>query len=378
MKLKANEVNMKVALVHDFLIYWGGAERVLEGLHRIFPKAPIFTLFYKKEFFKKFFPHAHILSSFLQKFPLPHRLLLPFMPTAAESLILDDYDAVISSGAFSKGIIVRPKTLHIHYCHTPPRFLWEEQKEYIADNVPSGLKSITSLVCHWLCIWDRQAGEQRVDEFIANSEWTKQRIKKVYGREAKVVYPFVENSKLETLNSKQTQNSKLKTKNYFLIISRLQRYKNLELPIKVFTKLNLPLYIVGEGPDKRRLERIAGDRVKFFGFVDEKKLPSLYKNARALIHPSIEDFGLTPLEAMVEDTPVLAYRKGGAKETILEGETGEFFDELTQKSFHNGLQKLLANEKKYNKKEIAKHAQKFSFEKFKKGIVETVREQFSN
>ncbi|MBI3335069.1 MAG: glycosyltransferase [Candidatus Portnoybacteria bacterium] len=371
---------MKLALVHDFLMYWGGAERVLHGLHAIFPRAPIFTLFFNEGFTKKFFPRANIHPSFLQKFPLPHRFLLPFLPTAAESLILDDYDVVISSGTFSKGIIVRPKTLHIHYCHTPPRFLWEESREYIEHNVPFGLRSCASLMLHWLRIWDRQAGEQRVDTFIANSKWTQARIKEIYGRDSRVIYPFAD-LRLTTYDKRRNiSNTKYQILNtkYFLVVSRLQRYKNLELPIKVFTKLNLPLYIVGEGPDKKRLQRIAGDTVKFFGFADEKELSSLYKNARALIHPSVEDFGLTPIEAMAQGTPALAYRKGGAEETIIESKTGEFFDELNEKSLHNGLQKLLANEGKYSKKEIIKHVQKFSFERFQKNILKTVREEFSN
>lgn len=365
----------KIALVHDFLLYWGGAERVLKGFTEIFPQAPVFTLFYKKNIAEKFFPGTTIKSLLSLPSFLPHRLMLPFLPTAVESLILDDYDIVISSGVFSKGIITKPGTLHIHYCHTPPRFLWEERNEYVAHNVPFGLKSSARFLSHWLRVWDRQAGEQRVDYFIANSNHTKERIKKIYGREAEVIYPFVKNPKPNPPAGGQNPKPQVKIKKYFLVISRLQRYKNIELPIKVFNTLQLPLYIVGEGRDRKRLKRMAGKNIIFLGFKKEEDLPLLYKHARALIVPGIEDFGLTAIEAMAEGTPVFAYKKGGAKETIKEGKTGEFFDELTPASFYQGLQRFLVNENKYKKTRIIAHAKKFSYEKFKKHIISIVNEE---
>ena len=358
--LTTNYSLMKVAIVHDFLCYWGGAERVVRGLHRILKDAPIYTLFYKRDFVKAFFPHADIRASFLHNVPFHRRFLLPFMPTAMEAFNLDEYDVIITSGTFAKGVITKPHAKHIHYCHTPPRFLWEEEEEYVRNNVPFGLKGGSSLLFHWLRLWDRHASE-RVDVMIANSEWTKNKIKKIYGREAKVIYPLYESFQFP-VSSFQLK------KNYFLIVSRLQRYKDIELAITVFNKLKIPLYIAGEGPDRRRLERLAGPTIKFLGFKSEEKLPLLYAHARGVILPGVEDFGLTVVEAMAQGTPALAYREGGARETIIEGKTGEFFDEQTVKSFWQGLQRFFANEKRYKAQEIVKQAEKFAFKVFERSI----------
>ena len=354
---------MKVAIVHDFLIYWGGAERVLAGLRDIFPDAPIYTLFYEKKFVKKFFKGAKILPSFLQNVPLPRQLLLALMPTAIESFQLKDYDVVLSSGNFSKGVITSPATAHINYCHTPPRFLWEESQEYIADNVPFGFRTIASLSLHFLRVWDLSASE-RVDSYIANSRWTATRIKKFYKKDSKIIYPsFFAAAKKEGITKREE---------YFLIVSRLQRYKNIELAIRACNKLSLPLVIAGEGPDSARLKRIAGDTVTFLGFVQEKDLPLLYQDAKAVILPGVEDFGLTLIEAMSYGTPTLAYKKGGAREIIIEGKTGEFFEEQTTESLSKGLKKIFTHYQNYKKDEIQKHAQRFSFDRFKKEILNII------
>jgi len=358
---------MKIALVHDFLMYWGGAERVLRGFHTMFPKAPIYTLFYDKPFAKRFFPDADIRPSFLQSSSrFGHRWLLPLMPSAAESLNLDSFDTVISSGIFSKGIITKPFTRHIHYCHTPPRFLWEESEEYLDSAVSFPLRSLASLSLHLLRIWDKAASD-RVDTFLANSRWTAARIKKIYGKDAKVIYPFVD------LEKAIAKNLKLKTKNYFLIVSRLKSYKNIDLAIKVFNKTGLRLYIVGEGSERRRLQGMAKRNIKFLGMKQEEHLPLLYRHASAVILPGQEDFGLTIVEAMAQGTPVLAWRKGGAQETIVEGTSGEFFDEPTPKSFYAGLRRLAGNLPRYRKVSIEKSAQKFSFQRFQREIGNAIK-----
>jgi hypothetical protein len=210
---------MKVALVHDFLMYWGGAERVLQGFTRIFPQACIYTLFYDKAFVRQFFPETTVHASFLQKFPLSHRFALPLMPFAVERFLFNDIDVVISSGAFAKGIITPPHTVHIDYCHTPPRFLWEETGDYLATQVPFGFRTPAQLIMYGLRMWDVQAA-MRPDIMIANSQWTQRKIKKVYRRKAEVIYPFVEAKSTK----RKVQHSSLtpKTKNYILIVSRLQ------------------------------------------------------------------------------------------------------------------------------------------------------------
>lgn len=357
---------MKIALVHDFLWYWGGAERVLQGLTTIFPHAPLYTLYYKPSFTKEYFWDQIIHASFLQYIPLPHRFCLPFMPSAAESLRLDAYDVVISSGAFAKGVITRPGTTHIHYCHTPPRFLWEDSHSYLSLRVPRGLKIPALFSTHWLRLWDAQAAK-RPDIMLANSRWTQYKIKKIYQRDSRVIYPFVE-------ISKQIKNTKYKIQNtkYFLIVSRLQPYKNIDLAIQACNELKLSLVIAGVGPDEKRLKRLAGETIKFLGFVEEDELASLYDKARAIILPGIEDFGLVPLEAMAQGTPVLAYRQGGAIETIKEGETGVFFNHLTVPSLIKGIKKILNQKKAFNKKTIIAYSRQFSWENFKTSLLNVV------
>lgn len=363
---------MKIALVHDFLMYWGGAERVLRGFHTMFPEAPIYTLFYDKTFAKRYFPDANIRPSFLQSSArFSHRWLLPLMPSAAESLNLDAFDTAISSGTFSKGIITKPFTRHIHYCHTPPRFLWEESQEYIRAAVSFPFRSLASLSLHWLRIWDKAVAE-RVDTFLANSCWTAARVKKIYGKEAGVIYPFADLPETENLKLK-TKNLKPKTKNYFLIVSRLKPYKNIDLAIRVFNKVGFPLYIVGEGPERKRLQGMAKRNIKFLGMKREEYLTLLYRHANAVILPGQEDFGLTIVEAMAQGTPALAYRKGGARETIVEGKTGEFFDEPTPKSFYAGLRRLAGNLPRYKKSVLEKRAEKFSFQRFQKEIGKVIK-----
>lgn len=354
---------MKVALVHDFLMYWGGAERLLKGLAAIFPGAPLYTLFYKSAFVHEFFSHSPIILSSLQNLPLPHRSLLPLMPFSIESFQFDEFDVVISSGIFAKGIITRPGTRHIHYCHTPPRFLWEESASYLQHSVPFGLKTLTLGLLHWLRQWDVSAAS-RPDIMIANSRWTQQKIKKIYRREAEVVYPF-------TSSKFKVQKSKLqsKTQKYFLVVSRLQRYKNIDVAIRACNDLRLNLIIAGLGSDEKRLRRLAGPNIEFLGFIPEEKLSSLYQHARAVIVPNIEDFGLVAIEAMAHGTPVIAYRKGGAVETIIEGRTGKFFDQLSEKALIESIAIFMKEEKKYDKELIKKHSEQFSFKHFEEKIL---------
>lgn len=351
---------MNIAIVHDFLSYWGGAERVLKGMIKLFPHAPVYTLWYDKAFVDRHFPAITIHHSFLQSWHLPHRARLPFMPTAAESLPLNNYDVIISSGTFAKGIIVKPGTLHIHYCHTPPRFLWEESTDYIAHNVPLGAKTLASLIVHWLRIWDVHAAS-RVDTMIANSKWTQKKIKKIYQREAQIIYPFIDPIFFQKPKSRPHTD-----RDYMLIVSRLARYKHIDLAIQECNKLGISLVVIGKGPDRKRLECIAGPLTQFIGFVPDNELAGWYAGAKALILPGIEDFGLTPVEAMAQGAPVLAYRKGGAIETVIEHTTGNLF--TTSKE----LRKLLTRMPKYKRKNIIAHAKQFSFECFKKEIIEAM------
>ncbi|OGN03218.1 MAG: hypothetical protein A2651_02315 [Candidatus Yanofskybacteria bacterium RIFCSPHIGHO2_01_FULL_42_12] len=374
---------MRLALVHDWLNTLGGAERVLIELHKIFPDAPIYTLFYNKKFRSQYLPNADIRPSFLQKFPLitrHHKLFAILMPSAIESFDLSDFDTVISSSVFfSKGLVLRPKTRHICYCYSPTRQLWDLNKlDTKIGNL--NLEIGTSVAKHLLRLWDRQAAD-RVDEFVAISEIVRSRIQKYYKRDAKVIYPPITlNPKLETLNSKPQYQGKARygarqTQNdYYLIVSRLYPHKNIDVAVEAFAKLNLPLIIIGDGPEYKNLKSQISNlkSIIITGFVPDEKLPFYYQNCRAFIMPQEEDFGLTPLEAMSFGKPILALRKGGALETIREGVTGEFFDNPIPEALADGVRRLNENYPNYRPEVIQSHAKQFSVEIFKKKILELI------
>ncbi|SRR3989338_3973451 len=348
---------LKVAIVVDFLMYLGGAEQVLKKICELFPNASLYTLFYNKKFTSEYFHKIKIKASWIQHFKFFYRALIILFPSAIENFNLDDYDLVISSGIWSKGIITKPKTLHIAYCHSPNRFLWEDSKNYIYKNTFFGFRSLTKILFHILRIWDFEAS-QRPNIIISNSLYTQNRIKKYYKRESKVIYPGIQITTRQITDKIQTNRKK-----YFLIVSRLQYYKNIELAIKTFNKLGLPLIIVGKGVNKKRLRKLAKNNIKFLGFVSEQELIILYKNAIALILPCIEDFGLTPIEAMSLGTPALCFKGGGAIEYIKPGLNGELFED---NNLEQEVKKIL--NAKYNKKDIIKSIQKFNQENFKKQL----------
>ena len=366
---------MRIALVHDWLNNFGGAERVLFQLHKIFPDAPIYTLFFDRSFVKKFLPKADIRPGGLQKVPFikkTYKFFFPFMPFCAESFDLSDYDTVVSSSViFSKGLILKPGTRHICYCYSPTRPLWDYHAEYARQN---SNKFITALSSHLLRIWDRGAAD-RVDEFAAISETVRARIKKYYRRDAKVIYPpLTIANNLETMAYGETFSSKQSavvhsqlaiSGNYFLIVSRLYPHKNIDIAIEAFNKLGYNLIILGAGPIRKKLEKMAGENIKFTGFQDEKTLINYYKNCKALIMPQEEDFGLTALEAMSFGKPVLALRKGGATEIIKESENGEFFDDPIPEALADGIRRLNENYQNYKPELLKQRAAYFSESKFK-------------
>jgi len=367
---------VRIALVHDWLLNIGGAERVLKELHNIFPTAPIWVLFYDRKFTDKFLPEATISASWLQKFPLIRKIypyLFFLMPSAIESLDLSDYDLVISSSViFSKGLILKPKTRHICYCYSPTRFLWDRNSEDERKGV------LASLAKHVLRIWDRQASD-RVDEFVAISENVRQRIQKYYRRDAKVIYPPAPNLNSTTIDQEQLtidDSIKCQMSNvkcfYYLIVSRLYPHKNIKLAVKVFNKLKHELVIVGNGPLKNKLQKIASKNIKFPGHVSDEELAVYYQNCKALIMPQEEDFGLTQIEAMSLSKPVLALRRGGALETIREGITGEFFDDPIPEALADGIRRLNENYGNYSPEEIKKSVSQFSVENFRKQILNLI------
>ncbi|MFA7662289.1 MAG: glycosyltransferase [Patescibacteria group bacterium] len=353
---------MKVALVHDHLNQIGGAEKVLLGFKDIFPNSPIYTLLHQPKETYNLFNKFEIYESFLKNLPFAKKLFrwyLPLMPTAIESFNLNNYDVILSdASAFAKGIISGPKTKHICYCHTPTRYLWSDTHTYVESlKYGSIFKRGLMLVLNRLRLWDYQAA-QRVDHFIANSEFIAQRIKKYYGREATVIYPPVDTNQFEISDQ---------IGDYYLMISRLRPYKKVDLVIKAFDRLRIPLKIIGVGEEEKYLKSLAKDNIEFLGGVDDATKAKYLSHCKALIHPQEEDFGITAVEAMASGRPVIAYRGGGILETMIENETGVFFDEQTWEDLANKI--ITFDQAQFDPQKIKAQAEKFSRERFEREIL---------
>lgn len=363
----------KVALVHDFLVSYGGAERVFQDIAELYPEAPIYTLLSDPKLTEKHFPGRDIRTSWLGKLPRfiqkRYRLFLPFFPAAVESLDLREFDLVISSsGAWSKGIITRLHTTHIAYLHSPMRYAWDYHESYLQELGARGRRSIfTRLLMSYLRIWDKQAAE-RPDVLLVNSEFTRERIKKYYRREAQVVYPGVS---LSEKTPKQVQGGDEK-RHHFLVVSRLTKSKRVEVAVEAFNKLKLPLVVVGAGPEEKRLKKIASGNIRFTGFVDDSELENLYRGARALIFPSEEDFGMVAVEALSFGVPVIGLDYGGLREIVVPGETGEFFHTSAPEIIAEGVRRFLQKEGTYDVTAMQESVKKFSKESLQKQISEVI------
>jgi len=358
----------KIALVHDFLLKLGGAERVLKVFADMYPDAPIYTLLYDEKAVGKVFPKERVRTSDLQKLPKfirsRQKYLFPKMPKAIEKFDLSGYDIVLSSNsAYSHGIITNTNTKHICYCHSPMRYAWDWTHEYMKEqNLGRVKRGLATYLLNKVRMWDQIAAD-RADEYIANSRTVKGRLMKYYRTDAPVVYPPVDLSRFKPGRKHQ---------NYFLIVSTLTTYKRIDLAIKLFNKINKELVIIGDGPQAEYLQSIAGPNITFLGFKNDRETAEYFMNCRAFIFPGEEDFGITPVEAMACGKPVLAYGHGGVTETVIEGETGEFFKSPTVKSMEAGLARLLLNEKKYKPMKIRQQAEKFDQSKFKTKIKQLV------
>ncbi len=344
----------KIAIVHDWIVGVGGAERVLIALHSLWPQAPIYTLLYKPSTVHRWLPNATVIASGLQRVPFAWRIypyLALAMPSAVESFDLSGYDTVISSSVvFSKGIVVRPGTRHICYCYSPARMLWDRNGAYER----SGL--LSRFYRHALRAWD-QAAAQRPDEMIAISDTVAKRIAKYYRRSAVVVPP-------PTRPVSESVAPRESIDDYYLIVSRMVPHKSLDMAIDAFAKLQYRLVVVGDGPLKERLQQRAGTNVTFTGWVSDDALDGLYEHCRAVIVPNEEDWGLTAIEAMTHGKPVLALRHGGATETVLEGVTGEFFDDPIPEALADGIKRLRTNLDRYDAQKIRSHAAQWGTQQF--------------
>ncbi len=360
---------MKIALVHDYLAQDGGAEKVLEAMQEVFPKAPTFALFFDI----KRFPHLRgkdVRASFLQKIPWirkRYQWLFPLMPYAMESLDLSGYDVVISNtSAFAKGIVTRHDALHICYCHTPTRYLWSDTHAYVQElKLPKLAKAFISWFLSYIRVWDVMASN-RVDIFLANSKTVQARIAKYYRRTSTVLYPPVDTHKFFISPEPKT---------YFLTGGRLVSYKRFDIAIEAANRIGIRLKIFGTGPMEAELRKMAGKNVEFLGRVSWEKQAELYAGAMAFLHPQEEDFGITAIESMASGRPVIAFKKGGAQETIIEGVTGEF---LTEQSWEHLAERLLRfDENRYDPIQIKSYAETYARQKFQEGLARIVESSWS-
>ena len=362
---------MKVALVHDYLNQMGGAERVVLALHEIFPDAPIYTSIYDPQRVDPAFQKMDIRTSFMQKFPgvtKHHQPYLPFYPFAMESLDLRGYDLVLSSSsAFGKGVITRPETMHICYCHTPMRWCWNYDEYVEREQLGSTARKILPFLITGLRIWD-QTSAMRVDHFIANSPVVAERIQKYYRRDAIVIPPPVEASRFPF-------DPTVEPEDYFLTLSRLIPYKRVDLAIEACNRLHLPLVVIGNGRDQDRLKQLAGPSIRFMGRLSDEEVLHYLAHCRAFLSLNEEDFGITPLEAQASGRPVIAYGAGGALTSVVDGVTGTFFVKQTVDS----LTEVLASfdEHTYDPTVIRNHALEFDMPRFKRRILQFVEAKLS-
>ncbi len=359
---------MKIAIIHDWLTNMGGAERVILAFHDIFPDAPIYTTVYNPDKLPEEFRKMDIRTSFIQKFPkakTKYNMYLPFMPTAFEQFDLSEYDVVLSSSSScAKGVITRPDTLHICYCHTPMRYAWDFYNEY-KESAPKWQKRFIPYLMNYIRMWDRLSAD-RVDYFIANSNAVAKRIKKYYRKDSVVINPPV---------NAEFYNPIDEDGDYFLIVSRLVEYKRIDIAVEAFNDLGLPLIIIGDGPEKEKLQKMAKNNIKFLGRIPDEEVRKYYAKCRAFIFPGEEDFGITPLEAQASGRPVIAFGKGGVLDSVIEGVTGIFFKEQNKESLKEAIIKF--KDMKFDKNAIRKHAEKFDINVFKQRIYDFVVEKYT-
>ncbi len=360
--------HLRVALVHDWLTGQRGGEKVLEALAEIFPEAPIYTLFHFKGSQVEAIEKRRIETSFLQRMPFlrrRYRWYLPLYPLAIELFNLQDYDLVLSSShCVAKGVIPPPDALHVSYIHSPVRYAWNQYDAYFSSRRLSPLtRPIIPNRIHKLRIWD-VTSSARVDHFLANSRAVARRIEKYYRRTAEVVHPPVDTEFFRPAESDGARD-------YDLIVSALVPYKKIDVAVAAYNRLGLPLKIVGDGPEEKSLRRQAGPKVELLGSRSSAEILELYRGARLVIMPGEEDFGIAAVEAQACGTPVVAYARGGALETVLDGRTGLLFDPLTPEAIAASLDKFRTLE--FNKSTLRGHALGFARDVFKDRIAASIR-----
>ncbi|KAA6323251.1 GDP-mannose-dependent alpha-(1-6)-phosphatidylinositol monomannoside mannosyltransferase [termite gut metagenome] len=366
---------MKVAIIQEWLVSVGGAEKVVKAIADVFPNADIYTLVADKRVCGELrFDYSKIKTSFIQQIPfgkIKYRMFLPIMPFAIEQFDLRDYDVILSSShAVAKGVLTRSDQLHICYCHTPVRYAWDLYHEYLYDaGLNKGIKGFfAKYMLHRLRQWD-VLSSFRVDYFISNSNYVAKRIKKIYNREAVTIYPNVDMKRFELYREKE---------DFYLASSRLVAYKKIDLIVEAFNRMpDKKLVVIGGGPYFKKIQNIAGTNVKVMGYQPFEVLKEKMCKAKAFVFAADEDFGMSPVEAQACGTPVIAYGKGGSLETVSDGKTGIFFKKQTIESVMDAVNRFEVIQQSFNPIYIRKFAESFSEERFKKEIKDFVEHKYA-
>jgi len=362
---------MKTAIVHDWLVSYAGSERVLEQIVELYPDADLFSLIdFLPEHERHFLRNRSIRTSFLQHMPLAkkkYRSYLPIMPLAIEQFDLSDYELVISSShAVAKGVQTTSDQLHVCYCHTPIRYAWDLQSQYLRESgLDKGVKGrIAQIILHYIRSWD-YSSSRRVDHFIANSKNIATKIKKNYGRLSTVIYPPVDIDKFQPVSKKD---------NFFLTVSRMVPYKKIDLIVEAFSQMpDKRLVVIGDGPSLSKVKAKAKKNVEILGYQPNTVICSYLQRAKAFVFAADEDFGILPVEAQACGTPVIAYEKGGVLETIINMQTGIFFKEQTSKSLIDAVQEFERSGDRFDIDVIRYNAEKFGQDRFKKEFKELMK-----
>lgn len=369
---------MKVAIVHEWFVNYAGSEKVTEQLINIFPDADLFSVvdFLPKNE-RKFIKDKEVKTTFIQKLPFSKkkfRNYLPLMPIAVEQLDLSKYDLVISSShAVAKGVITGPDQIHISYIHSPIRYAWDLQHQYLKESgLSKGIKGlITRTILHYMRLWDYRTASG-VDHYLVNSGFIGRRVQKVYGRNSTIIYPPVDISAFTQEDNKE---------NFYVTASRMVPYKKMDLIVEAFTNMpNRKLIVIGDGPDFDKIKAKAGSNVKLLGYRPFDDLRYHMQKAKAFVFAAEEDFGITPVEAQACGTPIIAYGKGGALETVNSldsstSPTGIFFEEQTTESIIRAVEKFEENYYRFDSSIIRENSLRFSPERFNKEILEFVKEK---
>ena len=364
----------KVALVHEWLVDHSGSEKVLEQMLQVFPEADLFSLVaFLPDELRPFIQHKEVTTSFIQKLPLArkhYRNYLPLMPLAVEQLDVSAYDIIISnSHAVTKGVITRSDQLHLCYCHSPVRYAWDLYHQYLGEaGLRRGLRgAVAKLMLHYLRLWDLGT-VNRIDHFMANSHYIAQRIHKVYRRSATVVYPPVDTDGFTLQVAKE---------DFYLTASRMVPYKRMDLIVRAFARMpDKQLIVIGDGTEMEKVRAAAGPNVTLLGFQPFAVLKDHLQRARAFVFAAEEDFGIIPVEAQACGTPVIAYGRGGSRETIIDEKTGVFFNEQTEESIVGAVQRFEQLEASFSPSVIRQQAEKFSTEAFRTAFRQVVEEAY--